>query len=53
MAGNYEKIEVNLKFWSEFWGGKILVKLRMNKIHFLITYYDFSIQNAKILLLNV
>ena len=53
MAGNYEKIEVNLTVLIWIFGGKILVKLRMNKIHFLITYYDFSTQNAKILLLNV
>ena len=32
--------------------GKMLVKLIMNNIHILITYYDFSTQNAKILLLN-
>ena len=53
MVKNFFKNEVNLKFWSEFLGGKILVKLLMNKIHILITYYDFSTQNEKLLLLNV
>ena len=48
MVGNYQKIEVNFKFWSEIFEGKILVKLLMNKINILITYYDFSTQNAKI-----
>ena len=48
-------IEVELKIEVLIWiyGGKILVKLRMKKKKILITYYNFSTQNAKILPLNV
>ena len=35
-----------------FFLGKILVKLLMNKIHIQITYYDFSTQNTNNIILK-